>query len=167
MGWFDDNHWMGEAYDGGLGYMAAHMDLQVPDGLSDMDDDCYPRSYYYGREGGSGRGLDAGVVSKKGRPQPPVGQKGKQKRKRDDAEARGSAVNVTNPAKGANDPGASNALWCKGESSCKNAASKKCTFQCCARCCKKELGRVSADAGATHCPISSHSRNDAKKRKKQ
>ena len=33
MGWFDDNHWFGEAYDGGLGYMAAHMDLQMPDGL--------------------------------------------------------------------------------------------------------------------------------------
>ena len=69
MGWFDDNHWFGEAYDGGLGYMAAHMDLQMPDGLSDFsDDDSYPRSYYYGREGGNGRGLDAGVVSKKGLP---------------------------------------------------------------------------------------------------
>lgn len=37
MGWFDDNHWAGEAYDFGMGYM-ARAGFRPEAGLSDIDD---------------------------------------------------------------------------------------------------------------------------------
>eukprot|EP00931_Biecheleriopsis_adriatica_P008402 TRINITY_DN109597_c0_g1_i1.p1 TRINITY_DN109597_c0_g1~~TRINITY_DN109597_c0_g1_i1.p1 ORF type:complete len:511 (+),score=68.40 TRINITY_DN109597_c0_g1_i1:168-1700(+) len=37
MGWFDDNHWAGEAYDFGMGYMAL-AGFSPEAGLSDIDD---------------------------------------------------------------------------------------------------------------------------------
>ena len=59
MGWFDENHWHGEAYNCGLGYMALHMDCHTPDGLSDISslDGDYCRSEEE-EEWEGGRNLD-------------------------------------------------------------------------------------------------------------
>jgi hypothetical protein len=45
MGWFDDNHWAGEAYDFGMGYM-ARAGYSPEAGLSDDDYGDYGRSAY-------------------------------------------------------------------------------------------------------------------------